>query len=191
MKLVKSGLCLLCLMASFAFAAQEEGIFGPGQAIADEIKTAAGTDIGWIAGGLLKKSSSTDLASFIQFGSDGISVVRLTGKQIQSALERSISMYPSPNPSFLQISGLEVTFVSDEDAVNKIVSILVDEAPLVLTQEYDVAMPTNLAKGGLGFFTIWDKKSISKSLQGITLSGLLKGKTGNVSEKRWVIKTAG
>lgn len=159
--------------------------FGPGQAIADEIKQAAGTDIAWIPAGMLNEEGKGDLSTYIKFGTDEIAVVNLTGKQIKLALERSVSLYPSANPSFLQISGLEVSFSKSANPDERIRTVLVDGNALNLEGKYQVAMPTTLARGGLGFFTIWDKKAIERTVEKSSLETVLKGKAGFVRTSRW------
>ena len=159
--------------------------FGPGQAIADEIKQFAGTDIAWIPAGMLNEEGKGDLTTYLKFGTDEIAIVSLTGKQIRLALERSVSLYPSANPSFLQISGLEVSFSKSANPDERIRTVLVDGNALNLENKYQVAMPSTLARGGLGFFTIWDKKSIERTVEKSALEVILKGKAGSVRTARW------
>lgn len=159
--------------------------FGPGQAIADEIKQFAGTDIAWIPAGMLNEEGKGDLTTYLKFGTDEIAIVNLTGKQIRLALERSVSLYPSANPSFLQISGLEVSFSKSANPDERIRTVLVDGNALNLENKYQVAMPSTLARGGLGFFTIWDKKAIERTVEKSALEVILKGKTGSVRTARW------
>lgn len=182
----RTSVVIVALLSANAFAGQEAGVFGPGQAIADEIRSATDSDIAWIAGGLLKQNASRDLVSQVQFSSDTISVVNLSGKQIQAALERAVSMYPSKNPSFLQISGIEVKFNPDAETGQRIQSVSVGGSALNQSQTYKVGMPTNLAKGGLGFFTVWKKEAIHATYTEMTLETLLKGKSGSNEEKRWI-----
>lgn len=175
----------LLLLAVAAFAGPEKESFGPGQAIADEIRSVAGTDIAWIPAGMLNEDAKGDLSTYVKFGTDEISVVTLTGAQVRLALERAVSLYPSANPSFLQISGLEVSFSKSAEPDQRTRSILVDGSELESAKKYSVAMPSTVARGGLGFFTIWDKKSIDRTIEGSSLESVLKGKAGNVRTARW------
>ena len=175
----------LVLASGLAFAGPDTEAFGPGQAIADELRAATGAEIGWVPAGILKDAGSGDLASYVLFLTDEIAVVKLTGAQVRAALERAVSLYPTPNPSFLQVSGIEVSFSKSAEADKRIRTVLVNGIELNPATTYDVAMPANLAKGGLGYFTVWDKKSISRVLPEKTLESLLKGKTGFVRTSRW------
>lgn len=178
---------VLVLVSGSAFAGPDTEAFGPGQAIADELKSAAGTDVAWIPAGVLKADGKGDLSTYVQFLTDDIAVVKLTGAEIKAALERSVSLYPAPNPSFLQISGLEVSFSRSAEADKRVRTVLVNGLELNPNSVYTAAMPGNLAKGGLGYFTVWDKKSIERTLPGTTLESLLKGKTGFVRTSRWKV----
>ena len=175
----------LVLAAAISFAGPETESFGPGQAIADEIRSAAGADAAFVPAGVLNENAKGDLASYLQFPGDQIAVVKLTGAQIKAALERSVSLYPSPNPSFLQISGLDVNFKKSAEAESRVTSVTINGSALEMGSSYEVAMPNSLARGGLGYFTIWKKEAVVRTLPGTTLESLLKGKSGNVKETRW------
>jgi 2',3'-cyclic-nucleotide 2'-phosphodiesterase (5'-nucleotidase family) len=173
------------LLIGLAIAGPENESFAPGQAIADEIRSFAGTSIAWIPGAMLQAEGKGDLRTYLRFGTDEISVVSLTGKQVQAALERSVNLYPSQNPSFLQVSGIEVSFSKSATPDNRIRTVLVDGKELDLNAKYEVAMPVTIARGGLGFFTVWEKTAIARTYEQTTLESLLKGKTGFVRTARW------
>ncbi len=173
------------LVAALAFGGPDTESFGPGQAIADEIRSLAGTEIAWIPAGMLNEEGKGDLSTYVKYGTDEISIVTLTGAQVKLALERAVSLYPSANPSFLQLSGLEVAFSKSAEPDQRTRSILVDGSELDLTKRYSVAMPSTVARGGLGFFTIWDKKAIERTIEGSSLESILKGKAGNARTARW------
>jgi 2',3'-cyclic-nucleotide 2'-phosphodiesterase (5'-nucleotidase family) len=176
---------ILLSLACTAFGSPDSESSGHGQAIADEIRAAAGTTIAWIPGAMLEDEAKGDLSSYLKFGTDEISVVKLTGEQIKTALERSISLYPTPNPSFLQVSGLEISFSKSAPADSRIRTVLVDGAELNPKATYEVAMPITIARGGLGYFTVWKKSEIVRTLENVTLETLLKGKSGFVRTARW------
>ena len=50
---------------------------------------------------------------------------------------------------------------------------------------YSIAMPANLGRGGLGYFKIWDKSKIAKTIEGATVESVLKGKRFVESSPRW------
>ena len=159
--------------------------FAPGQSIADEIRAVAGTVAAWVPAGVLKGDASGDLASYLLFPDDDVAVLRLTGKQVKAALERSVSLYPSPNPSFLQVSGLEVTFRAGAAPDGRISAVKIGGTELDEGASYEVAMPSNLAKGGLGFFTVWDRRVAPRPVPNSTLESLLKGKSVGARAPRW------
>lgn len=169
------------------WAGPETGSFGPGQAIADEIRSAAGTELAWIPAGMLQEDGRGDLSSYVQFGTDEVAVVRLTGAQVKAALERSVALYPSGNPGFLQVSGLEVSFSASAVPDSRVRTVLVNGIELRADGSYEVAMPANLARGGLGYFMVWERQAIVRTLEGVTLEGLLRGKSGFVRAARWKV----
>lgn len=160
--------------------------FGPAQDAADEIRAATGADIALLAAGMMfPKQKGADLSSLFKYPWDSIVVTQLTGAQLRAALSRSISLYPSPNNGFLQLSGVEVTFKKSAPADERIVSVTVGGQPLEDGTQYEVAMPIRLARGGYGYLKIWDKKSIKRTIDGLTLENLLRGKTATDQTPRW------
>ena len=176
---------LLALGAVVALAGPDSESFGPGQAIADQLRTATGADLAFVPAGVLKPEATGELNHFLLFPTDEVSTVKLTGAQVKRALERGVSLAPMANPGFLQISGLEVTYSASASPESRITTVLANGEPLDLARAYTVAMPGNLARGGLGYFSIWDKKAIQKTLPGQTLDGLLQGKSGSADAPRW------
>lgn len=152
-----------------------------GQAIADVLRESTGADMAFVAAGLLRPDAKGDqLSGYVMFPTDKVVTVRLTGKQVRAALERSLDLYPQANPSFLQVSGIEIKFDSTRPAGSRITSLSLGD-----TRSYTVAMPSNLARGGLGYFQIWDSEAIQGSPAG-TLEELLKGRTMTQTAPRWV-----
>lgn len=169
-----------------AAAAQDAGPHGPAQAAADILRRAAKSDVAWLPAGMLKPEfKSGDLSRLIAFPTDEVAVVELTGAQLRAALERSVSLLPSPNPGFLQISGLEVAYAPKAPTGSRIREATVAGAAVQPTAKYRVAMPASLARGGLGYFTVWKKAQIVETLEGTTLETVLAGKTGNEPAPRW------
>jgi 2',3'-cyclic-nucleotide 2'-phosphodiesterase (5'-nucleotidase family) len=184
-------LCALLVLATATALAQTGAesfsrAHSAAQAAADVIREAAGADAAFLPAGLLKEGSG-DLSSMMQYPTDEIVVVALKGSQVRAALERSLANYPQPNGAFLQISGLLVTFSESAAPESRILDIRVGDAPLSADRQYQVAMPVTLARGALGYFKIWERTSIAKSL-GTTLEGALKGKTGAVRASRYIAK---
>lgn len=161
---------------------------GPSQNIADAMRSAAGAEIAFLPAGMLKdKGDAANLASWLQFPTDEVAVVSLRGAQIKLALERSVSLFPSPNSSFLQVSGLQVTFSRSAPADRRIQSVTVGAAALDEGRTYSVAMPFTLARGGLGYFKVWDRNQITRTLAGTSLESLVRGKPSENSAPRWTV----
>lgn len=183
------GFCFVVAISVVAVcrsAGPDTEAFGPAQTAADYIKSAAKADIAFLPAGVLKSSfKAGELSGLLQFPTDDVSVVTLNGSQIRAALERSVALYPSPNPGFLQVSGLQVTFSKSAPANKRIVSVTLSGANIEDGKKYKVAMPGSLARGGLGYFTVWEKNQISETLPNQNLESLLKGKSGTDATPRW------
>lgn len=188
---LKTLLAMLCVgcVAALAFAQDVGSESHPvAQAAADAIRDAAGADGAFIAAGLLKDGAlSGDLAGIFQYPTDEIVVVRLSGAEVRQALERSLSTHPSSSRSFLQLSGMVVTFSSSKPAESRVLDVVVDGKKLDAGGTYEIAMPESLARGALGYFRIWNSSRIVRSLD-TTIEATLKGKTGEVRESRYIVK---
>lgn len=177
---------LSVLVACAAWAGPDTGAHSPSQSAADLIREAARADIAFLAAGLVKERfDENDLSTLVRYPTDEIAVVNLTGAQIRSALERSAALYPSPTDSFLQVSNLDVTFSKSAQPDSRVTAVVVGSSKLDNGKTYRVAMPTTLARGGLGFFKIWDRNSIAETLSRVTLESVLAGKSAKDSPPRW------
>lgn len=179
----------LCLMPIVAHAQEafELGADGPGQSAADALRDFTHADGAFIAAGLLRASIQKDnLAALFEFSSDEIVMVKLSGAQLKQAFERSLSVYPMPNSSFLQISGFEVTFSKSAPIGQRVKSATASGTPIDSTRTYTIAMPARLGRGGFGYFKIWDKADITQTFSGATVETVLKGKPVTVTSSRWV-----
>jgi len=163
----------------------ETGADASAQTAADILREAAGTDIAFLAAGLLKSSyNREDLATILEYPADEVVIVNLTGAQIKQAMERSLQFLPQPNSSFLQLSGMDVTFNRSAPSLNRVININVGSAKLDESKSYSVAMPANLGRGALGYFKVWDKAKIAKTLPK-SLEDILRGKKAADSSPRW------
>lgn len=182
-------LLALCLLPAYASAQEpfELGAYGPGQCAADALRDYAHADGAFIAAGLLKASMQKDnLAALFEFSSDEIVVVKLNGSQLKEAFERSLSVYPMPNSSFLQISGFQVAFDGSAPIGQRVKSATALGTPIDNSRTYTIAMPARLARGGFGYFKIWDKADIVQTIAGATVETALKGKPVIDTSPRWV-----
>jgi len=158
------------------------------QCAADAIRREAGSDGAFLAAGYVNPSyDPNNLASLLQFPAEHIVVLNLTGSDIRAALQRSASLYPEPNTSFLQLSGFTVEFRGSGSAAGRILNVTVGGAPLEMSKTYTIAMPSGLAEGALGYFKIWDKSKIAKTLD-ITVEKALAGKPYLPTTPRWVLR---
>ena len=176
----------LCVMAQ-ANAGPDTEAHAPSQLIADALRQAASAEIAFMPAGMLKdKGDAGNLASWLQFPTDEVAIVSLRGSQIRLALERSVSLFPSPNSSFLQLSGVIASFSRSAAADKRIQSVTVGNSALDESRSYSVAMPLTLAKGGLGYYKVWDRSQISRTLEGVSLESLVKGRPSADSAPRWI-----
>lgn len=180
---------LLVFAAALSFAQQNDpatGAYLPAQAAADAIKVAAGTDGAFLAAGEINVNyDPKDLATLINFPAESISIIDLTGADLEKAFERSVSLYPLANNSFLQVSGFGIVFKAGAPAGSRIQSVTFNGQTIQPSQKYSIAMSSGLAAGAMGYFKIWDKSKISKSLD-TTLEQALKGKPFVETSPRWV-----
>jgi 2',3'-cyclic-nucleotide 2'-phosphodiesterase (5'-nucleotidase family) len=98
--------------------------------------------------------------NLLQNPGETLAVSALTGAQIKAAMERSLSRLPLPSGAFLQIAGMTVTFDPKAPREHRVTRILIGGAPIDESRRYEVAMPLSLAKGGAGYFQIFDAGNI-------------------------------
>lgn len=183
---------LAVLVAAFACCAAfaqnpGTGAHLPSQAAADVLKEVAGSDGAFFAAGLIKESYQPDnLASLLQYPTEEIVVLRLKGSEIRQALERSVSLYPQPNSSFLQLSGFTVEFSPGGATKSRILNVTAGNSALDENRVYTVAMPAQLGRGNFGYFKVWDKSKIARTLAGVTVESALRGRKYSATQPRWV-----
>lgn len=182
------GVASLLMLAAYTVAQSKSNPSKEGHAgaqnAADLIRSQAGADGAFFTAAYIKQNyNPKDLASLMTYPTEGIVVLKLKGSQIRAAFERSASLYPQQNVGFLQISGFSVTI--DPSAAKKIGAITTDSGPLDDKKDYSIAMPALLGRGGMGYISIWNKGMISRTLEGVTLESVLKGKAESPSSSRW------
>ena len=159
------------------------------QSAADALRIYASADGAFIHAGFLKETfSKDDLSTWLKYPTDEIMVLSLTGEQIRSAFELSVSLYPESNMSFLQISGFEVTFKKGLPSMHRVTSVSANGTPLENGKSYSIAMPSLLAHGAVGYFRIWGKGKTTKSFPKITMEDVLKGKKATEGSLRWSVQ---
>lgn len=144
-----------------------------GNVVADAIHSAAKVDAAIIAASSFSSKVITlpkgsfapgDFMKTLEYTSDPIAIVKLTGAQVTKALEHGLYLYPSDNSGFLHFSGLQVTVNPNGDKEKKVVSIKINGSELSPSKIYRVAMPSPLAHGALAYFKIWKQSDIEKEL---------------------------
>lgn len=185
-----AALGLFLSLAGVSFGQQRKAeveAFLPAQAAGDILREAARVDGAFLAAGMLKDAYQSDnLATLLEYPDDELVVVALKGSLVRQAFERSISLYPQPNSSFLQISGFEVTFNPNAAPNQRVRSVTAGGLPLDDNKVYNIAMPRILARGGYGYFKIWDKNKIVSTVPNLTVEKALAGKKYVETKPRWV-----
>jgi hypothetical protein len=136
-----------------------------GDLAADALKQAAKADVALIPAGLLEEkdlpatAASPDAArSVFSFPTEQVVTIKVPGKQLLGALERSVALAPRKNQGFLQVAGLAFSYDSSKPDGGRISGVKANGDPLKLDKAYVVAMPESLAHGALGYFKFWDDK---------------------------------
>ncbi|MEI7578259.1 MAG: 5'-nucleotidase [Armatimonadota bacterium] len=185
---MKSARSLIALCVVALAAAGMAADSAVGQSVADHLNREAGTDLAFIVEGLIKDSGETkDLAKCLGYETDELWQVELTGKQLKEAFEKSVSFFPSPFSSFLQISEAKITFDPSKPIGSRISSVTIGafSQPLEADKKYKVAMPASLAKGGFGYNNIWEFKTPSRIVRP-TIGEVVRGKGVNSQAFRWL-----
>lgn len=140
--------------------------------VVDALRDSSGADIAWLpAAAFNEVSLSRDtppaevVSKLLPYRDDRVVVLKLTGAQIQQALERALTLYPQPNAGFLQVSGLSVTFDPAKPAGERIVRVQVgtdNKQDLNPQREYRVATSATLAYGALGYFKVWERSAVER-----------------------------
>jgi len=131
-----------------------------GDVVADAVRRAGKADVGLVQANRLRQKvvipagqvMEDALTGLLLYPDEHVVTVKLSGAQLQEALERSLSMLPRPSTGFVQVSGLNVTYRSDQPSLSRLVSVQVAGAPLDPNKTYTVALPSSLAKGDQGYF---------------------------------------
>lgn len=138
-----------------------------GDLLADALRSASGADIAMVPAVSCKPGTipagpvtKDDLEGLLQKPSEVWAVSKLSGQQVEEAMEKSLSRLPGTNSGFLQVAGMKVKFDADGERNSRVKSITVGKKALDPAAEYTVAMPLSLAKGGSGYFTVFDATAI-------------------------------
>lgn len=145
-----------------------------GDLVADAMRFSVNADAALLAASELKESDkqidrgrvdTQDIVRYVAYADDPLVLMKLSGRQIKQALERSVLIYPQKNLGFLQVSGIKFTFDPTKQQENRVVSVKIGDKPLSESQFYTVAVTSSLANGALGYWKIWSKNDIKQVTQ--------------------------
>ena len=161
-----------------------------GDYIADIMKNASGADIAIINGGGIRTSIKKgeikvkNVYSVLPFDNYIVSI-KLTGWQIQEALEHGVSAVEKGEGRFPQISGLTFKYIPSSKPGARIKEILVDGKALEPDREYSVATNDFLAAGGDGYKVFGEAVKSSRDFE--VTGGMMKGEKLVFSDSgRWL-----
>ncbi|MCC6484534.1 MAG: 5'-nucleotidase C-terminal domain-containing protein [Armatimonadetes bacterium] len=135
---------------------------GLGNLVADAVRQLADCPVALLPGSSLRESNiklsdlnAQSVAAALVDPDQPVAIVSLTGAQLRDALERSVSLAPKPNTGFLQISGISFGYSLSAPAGKRVADILLGRKAVKAGDDIRVAMPSELAKGGFGYFRVW------------------------------------
>ena len=160
-----------------------------GRFAADAIQSAAHSDIALINAGALKAGvlrageiSSSQVNALLSFPGDEIVTISISGAQLHAALERAVQAYPTGSTAFLHGAGFTATFNTQAPTNERLTMLRINGREVQNDDSIRAAMPSGLAQGGAGYFTIWngDKAVKSKATVSQAIASLVKS-SGAVS----------
>ena len=134
-----------------------------GNYVADAARTALQADVALVQANQFRETTIAadavtcdSLKAALLYPDERLVLVELSGERLLAALERGVSALNRPSTGFLQVSGIAVTFRSQQPPGSRIESVTVGRGALVPEKTYRAAMPASLAKGALGYFRIFN-----------------------------------
>ena len=143
-----------------------------GDLIADAVRQTAGADVALVAAdeidenkripaGKVDTNAIISALSFADDTSDTVVILNLTGTQLISAAERSVSRAPQSFDGFMQISGLQIRYNPSQSEGKRVSLVGVGGSEIQAGKTYRVATTRPVAGGSLGYFQIWKSKDIA------------------------------
>jgi len=137
---------------------------GIGDLVADALRSQTGADLALVNGSALRSPYTIDkgpvteqtLKKALAYPDEKVATLKLKGSTVIAALERGLALLPKPNKGFLQISGLKVWYDPSQPPDHRVNLVEHKDKRLSPDHVYRVAMPNALAKGGLGYFRIFE-----------------------------------
>ncbi len=145
-----------------------------GDLAADSLRDAADTDAAFVPSSAMRpvtlsapsiqQEKIADVLSATTAPENAYVTLRVKGKQILAALERSVSHLPESFDGYLQVSGLKVTYDPSRPPGSRIISVVfASGAALSPDSQYTAAMTQPLGLGGMGYFQAWNESDIVKT----------------------------
>lgn len=189
MFVLTTALLLICSVMAYAQAVQTQstspiGNRDPGKnetaagaLIADAMRAKLGSNLAFVAASELKPKvepfpagtiSSDNITGLVSYPDDPLAMLILRGSVLRQALEKSVSMYPQSNLSFLQVSGLQFTFDPSKKPGQRVTSVKIGGTPLSDEFFYTAAVTNSLANGALGYWKVWTKDDVKQRFPDMT-----------------------
>jgi 5'-nucleotidase/UDP-sugar diphosphatase len=127
-----------------------------GTLLADLARRHTGAEVALINSGTVRSSLGAGVVTYrrlmeiLPFDST-LSVLTLTGMQLRTALENSVSRLPEPNGRFLQTSGIGYAVDLGTPIGARVGEIQIHGVPLDPARRYSVAVTRFIAEGGDGY----------------------------------------
>jgi len=141
-----------------------------GNYVADAARKALQADVALVQANQFRETTIAEgavacdsLKAALLYPDEGLVLVELSGERLLAALERGVSALNRPSTSFLQVSGIAVTFRSQQPPGSRIESVTVGRGVLVPEKTYRAAMPSCMAKGALGYFRIFNGLQVKRT----------------------------
>ncbi len=144
-----------------------------GNLVVDALKHFANTDIAIINSGSIRGNriyseghdfTQAEIQQELPFGNYH-SVLILTGNELLAALEHFLSIVERGGGRFLNVSGMQVSFNSQQAPCKRIIEVLVDGQPINKHAEYKVVMSEFLASGGNGYSMFQGKFELNNKFE--------------------------
>jgi 5'-nucleotidase/UDP-sugar diphosphatase len=140
-----------------------------GRLVADSLRSGANTDLALVHAGVLQRGTlkqgpveAAQINALLSFPGDDVVTMKITGAQLRAALERAVQAYPTGSPAMLHLSGLEANFNAQAPTNRRITLARVKGKEVGDNDTFTVALPVSLAEGSAGYYTIWNKREISR-----------------------------
>jgi 2',3'-cyclic-nucleotide 2'-phosphodiesterase (5'-nucleotidase family) len=135
-----------------------------GNFIADAIRNYAQTDVAFVNAGSIRASIKAgeikvgDLYRVFPFLGNTVVKFKITGTEIQEALENSVSQIEKGAGRFLQVSGLTYAYNPKAPIGQRILEVKINGSSLIPNQIYTASTTNYLAEGGDGYIVFRENK---------------------------------